>query len=59
MLLAGQESIRDVIAFPKTTQGGCSLTGSPSVVGDDQLGELRISFNDDEEEGDGQGERDI
>ena len=59
MLLAGQESIRDVIAFPKTTQGGCSLTGSPSVVGDDQLGELRISFNDDEEEGDGQGERGI
>jgi aspartyl-tRNA synthetase len=31
-LLAGAESIRDVIAFPKTASGGDPLTGAPSVI---------------------------
>lgn len=44
MLMAdGAESIRDVIAFPKTTQGACVLTNSPSEVSDGQLRELEIA----------------
>lgn len=42
MLLAGQESIRDVIAFPKTTSGGCLMSGAPSHVSEAQLRELGI-----------------
>ncbi len=43
MLMAGEESIRDVIAFPKTSTGGDPLTGAPAPVDGDQLGELAIS----------------
>jgi aspartyl-tRNA synthetase len=42
MLMAGESSIRDVIAFPKTQSGSCPLTGAPSEVPVDQLRELRI-----------------
>ncbi|MBP7865317.1 MAG: aspartate--tRNA ligase [Acidobacteria bacterium] len=42
MLLAGETSIRDVIAFPKTTSAMCLLTGSPSGVSDRQLAELHL-----------------
>lgn len=42
MLMAGQTSIRDVIAFPKTASGSCPLTEAPSTVTADQLRELRI-----------------
>jgi aspartyl-tRNA synthetase len=42
MLLAGEESIRDVIPFPKTTSSLCLLTGSPSDVGGRQLKELGL-----------------
>lgn len=42
MLMAGEESIRDVIAFPKTQSGSCLLTGAPSLVSNEQLKELRI-----------------
>jgi aspartyl-tRNA synthetase len=42
MLLAGEESIRDVIPFPKTTSSLCLLTGSPSEVGERQLRELGL-----------------
>ncbi len=42
MLLAGEESIRDVIPFPKTTSSLCLLTGSPSEVGERQLEELGL-----------------
>jgi len=42
MLLAGQESIRDVIPFPKTTSSLCLLTGSPAEVGERQLKELGL-----------------
>lgn len=42
MLMAGENSIREVIAFPKTQSGSCPLTGAPSSVSNDQLKELRI-----------------
>ena len=42
MLLCGEESIREVITFPKTTSSLCLLTGSPSPVPDRQLAELGI-----------------
>ena len=43
MLLAKEESIRDVIAFPKTQQARCLLTDAPSSVNKKQLKELHIS----------------
>lgn len=43
MLLAGEESIRDAIAFPKTQQARCLLTNAPSRVDDKQLKELQIA----------------
>ena len=43
MLLAGEESIRDVIAFPKTQQASCLLTDAPAPVAKTQLKELYIS----------------
>ena len=42
-MLLGCESIRDVIAFPKTQKAQCPLTGAPSAVADRQLRELGIS----------------
>ncbi len=42
MLLSGAESIRDVIAFPKTQKAVCLLTDAPSPVSDSQLAELNI-----------------
>jgi len=42
MLMAGRESIRDVIAFPKTTAGNCLLTDAPNTVDAAQLAELKI-----------------
>ncbi|XHU95194.1 MAG: aspartate--tRNA ligase [cyanobacterium endosymbiont of Rhopalodia gibba] len=46
MLLAGEDSIRDVIAFPKTQQASCSLTQAPAAVDDKQLKELQVKFID-------------
>ncbi|MHB9100572.1 MAG: aspartate--tRNA ligase [Sulfuricella sp.] len=41
-LMAGAESIRDVIAFPKTQRASCLLTQAPNVVDEKQLRELHI-----------------
>ncbi|HXV75517.1 MAG TPA: aspartate--tRNA ligase [Candidatus Polarisedimenticolaceae bacterium] len=43
-LMAGHESIREVIAFPKTTRASCLMTGSPSAVDPRQLRELGITL---------------
>lgn len=42
MLMTGRETIRDVIAFPKTQKASCPMTGSPSPVSPAQLKELHI-----------------
>ncbi len=46
MLLAGEKSIREVIAFPKTTAAQDLMAESPSEVGTDQLNELGIAIRE-------------
>ena len=43
-LMTGAESIRDVIAFPKTQRAQCLLTNAPNVVDEKQLRELHIKL---------------
>jgi aspartyl-tRNA synthetase len=45
MLLGGAESIRDVIAFPKTQKAQCPMTDAPSPVTQDQLKDLKIKLD--------------
>ena len=45
MLMSGTESIRDVIAFPKTQTASCLLMSAPSSVDEDQLRELGIRIH--------------
>jgi aspartyl-tRNA synthetase, bacterial type len=45
MLLTGSESIKDVIAFPKTQNASCLLSGAPSEVDTKQLEELHIKLD--------------
>jgi aspartyl-tRNA synthetase len=42
MLMAGADSIRDVIAFPKTQNATCPLTDAPTEVSEQQLRDLHI-----------------
>lgn len=44
MLMSNSESIRDVIAFPKTQKGSCLLTGAPDFVSSKQLRELGLTL---------------
>jgi aspartyl-tRNA synthetase len=46
MLLAGEDSIREVIPFPKTTGALDLMTGSPSPVDQRQLDELGLKIKD-------------
>ncbi|MEJ5172904.1 MAG: aspartate--tRNA ligase, partial [Hydrogenothermaceae bacterium] len=48
-LMTGSESIRDVIAFPKTQKGICPLTGAPDFVSQKQLDELGIKVVEEED----------
>lgn len=45
MLLTGCSSIRDVIAFPKTTSGSCLMSGCPAAVEKGQLDELGLKLS--------------
>ena len=49
MLLAGAESIRDVIAFPKTQKATCLLTEAPASVSNKQLRELGLKLREKEQ----------
>ncbi len=51
MLMAGAESIRDVMAFPKTQTASCLLTQAPSPVSERQLRELSIRLRKSQTEG--------
>ena len=43
MLMAGLDTIRDVIAFPKTSSGTCPLTDAPAPVDDRQLADVGLA----------------
>ena len=47
-LLAGAESIREVIAFPKTASGGDPLTGAPTPITESQRKETGVDFKPDD-----------
>jgi len=51
MVLLGTDTIRDVIAFPKTTSATCLMSKSPSCVHETQLEELGISITKKETDG--------
>ena len=52
-LMTGAESIRDVIAFPKTQRASCLMTNAPNVVDDKQLRELHIRLRNTAADGQG------
>jgi len=44
--MTGSQSIRDVIAFPKTQSASCLLTDAPGTVNNQQLRELNIRLRE-------------
>jgi aspartyl-tRNA synthetase len=50
MLMAGEETIREVIPFPKNTAGVSTMEGSPSIVDEAQIKELHLQLDLPEEE---------
>jgi len=51
-LLTGDESIRQVIPFPKTATASCLMTGAPSAVSCKQLEELKLKLQQQQQEED-------
>lgn len=49
MLMAGEENIRNVIAFPKIKDASCLMCDAPNVVAQEQLDELGIGLTEEEE----------
>jgi aspartyl-tRNA synthetase len=43
-IFAGEENIREVIAFPKTQSGNDLMTGAPKGIAERHLDELRLRF---------------
>ena len=50
MIMAHEDSIRDVIAFPKIKDASCLMTDAPNVVDDKQLEELSLEIAKPEQE---------
>ena len=50
MLMLGEDSIRDVIAFPKVKDASCLMTNAPDVVDEIQLTELGIALREEADE---------
>jgi aspartyl-tRNA synthetase len=49
MIFAGESSIRDTIAFPKTTSATSLMDESPSEVAEEQLKELHIKLRNEKD----------
>ena len=43
-IICGTDSIRDVIAFPKTTSGACLMSDAPAKIDERQLKELHLKI---------------
>jgi len=54
MMMTGTQSIRDVIAFPKTQSAACLLTNAPGEVNNRQLRELNIRLREQPKAAEGQ-----